>query len=62
MGRRELDSTDSGQGLVAGCCEKGTELLVSIKQSFLTSWELLASPEELCSMALVYIVLPVTGH
>ena len=57
MGGRELDSTGSGPGRVAGSCEKGTEVLGSIKQSFLTSWKLFNSPERLCSMPLVYILL-----
>jgi len=57
MGGRELDSAGSEQGQVAGSCEKGTEVLGSVKWSFLTSWELLDSPERLCSMSFVYIVL-----
>jgi hypothetical protein len=31
MGGRELDSTGSGQGLVAGSCEKGMEVFGSVK-------------------------------
>lgn len=31
MEGRELDSTGSGQGQVAGSCEKGTEVLGSVK-------------------------------
>jgi len=54
---RELDSAGSVQGQVAGSCEKGTEVLCSVKQSLLTSRKLLDSPERLLSMALVYIVL-----
>jgi len=44
MGGRELGSTGSGQGHVTGSCEKGTEVLSSVK-SFLTTWKLLDSPE-----------------
>jgi hypothetical protein len=34
MGGCEVDSTGSGQQQVAGSCEKGTEVLGSVKQSF----------------------------